>query len=136
MSTPPVTFAHLAASRREWIDSILRPWCTTAARRELLQAEHEWTDVAGKVDPNKTLWFWAWSRFPELVNHELTGIDETGEVTVTLADGREVRGYPDARESLHGELVLLCPAISGRGRGEFAGPFSLDDVTQVRRGQG
>lgn len=135
MAEPPVTFAHLAASRREWIDAILRPWCTQATRRELLQAEHEWMDVAGKVDPNKTLWFWAWSRFPELVNTELTGIDETGEVRVTLADGREVRGYPDARESLHGELVLLCPPSGGQARGELAGPFSLDEIRAVRRGR-
>ncbi len=125
------TFQELAASRRAWIDQILKPWCQSASRKELLQAEQEWTDVAGKVDPNKTLWFWAWSRFPELVSPELTGIDETGEITVRLDDGRCMTGYPDARESLHGELVLVCRDPERPGRSVMEGPFSLDNVEGV-----
>lgn len=126
------TFADLAKSRRDWIQNVLTPWCLQATRKELLQAEHEWVDVAGKVDPVKTLWFWAWSRFPELVNAELFGIDETHEVTVTLADGQEHRGYPDARESEHGELVILGSDPNGSRRLVVHGPFSIDDIRGIR----
>ncbi|MCA9051772.1 MAG: hypothetical protein KDA89_23705, partial [Planctomycetaceae bacterium] len=57
-STPasPVSFAALAASRREWIDSVLRPWCRQANLKDLRQAESEWTDIAGRVDVAATLW--------------------------------------------------------------------------------
>ena len=101
-----------------------------AARKDLLLAEQEWTDIAGKVDPEKTLWKWAWSRFPDLI-HESLGIEETSEVVVTLKDGREVRGYPDARKSLRGTLTLL--STDAQGRIADAGPFSLDDVIDVKR---
>lgn len=128
------SFAELAASRREWIDCVLTPWCRTAPRKDLLLAEHEWTDIAGKVDPNKTLWFWAWSRFPGLVNTELMGIDESAAVTVVLDDGRNLTGYPDARQSLHGELVLVCRDPRNPRRSVLEGPFSLDRVRAVTRG--
>lgn len=127
------TFTELAASRRAWIDDILKPWCQTAHRKDLLLAEHEWTDIAGKVDPNKTLWYWAWSRFPDLVSHELMGIDETARIAVTLHDGRQFTGYPDARESLHGELVLLCRSAAPPHRSTLEGPFPLDQIASVVR---
>ncbi|MFN8854409.1 MAG: hypothetical protein ACK50P_02530 [Planctomycetaceae bacterium] len=130
------TFAELAASRRAWLDDILKPWCQTATRRELLLAEHEWTDVAGKVDPVKTLWCWAWGRFPGLVNTELQGIDETTAVCVTLRDGRVVAGYPDARESLHGELYLLGRDPENPRRSLTLGPFLIDDVATIEKQPG
>ena len=130
------TFAELAASRRAWLDDILKPWCQAASRRELLQAEHEWTDVAGKVDPVKTLWSWAWGRFPGVVNTELQGIDETTAVRVTLRDGQEVEGYPDARESLHGELYLLGRDPGNPRRSLTLGPFLIDDVVTIEKQPG
>lgn len=127
------TFAELAASRRAWLDDILKPWCQTASRRDLLLAEHEWTDVAGKVDPVKTLWCWAWGRFPGLVNQELQGIDETTVVRVSLRDGRTVSGFPDARESQHGELYLLGRDSSQSSRTIMLGPFTIDEVLAVEK---
>jgi hypothetical protein len=127
------TFAELAASRRTWLDEILKPWCQTASRRDLLLAEHEWTDVAGKVDPVKTLWCWAWGRFPGLVNQELQGIDETTAVRVSLKDGQTVSGFPDARESQHGELYLLGRDPGQTFRTNMLGPFSIDDVQAVEK---
>lgn len=124
------TFADLVASRKAWLADFLEPWCRGASRKDLLLAEQEWTDIAGKVDPEKTLWKWAWSRFPGLI-HESLGIDETSEVVVTLNDGRTFRGYPDARKSLRGQLTLLT--TDERGRFADAGPFSLDDVVEVKR---
>jgi hypothetical protein len=129
------TFAELAASRRTWLDEILKPWCQTASRRDLLLAEHEWTDVAGKVDPVKTLWCWAWGRFPLLVNQELQGIDETTAVRVSLRDGRIVTGFPDARDSLHGELYLLGRDPAQPRQTVVLGPFSIDDVVAVEKTQ-
>ncbi len=128
--TEPPNFAALVTSRKNWIEDWLRPWCQRARRIDLQQAEHEWLDIAGKADPEKTLWAWAWSRFPDLVHADL-GIDETAEVVVTLADGREVAGYPDARRSRQGRLTLLGEVAPGR-RGDW-GPFSIDDVRSVRR---
>lgn len=124
------TFADLVASRKAWLAEFLEPWCRTAARKDLLLAELEWTDIAGKVDPEKTLWKWAWSRFPDLI-HESLGIEETSEVVVRLKDGREVRGFPDARKSLRGQLTLLT--TDDRGRFADAGPFSLDDIAAINR---
>lgn len=118
------TFADLVESRKAWIQRDLRGWCQRASRQDLLLAEAEWFDIAGKADPAKTLWAWAWSRFPDLVHGEL-GIDESAEVQVTLADGRMFRGYPDARQSLGGRLVLVSR--------ETHGPFPIDDIAGVRR---
>src|SRR5687767_6788549 len=78
------TFAELAASRREWIDAVLRPWCVQASRRDLVLAEMDWGDIAGRVDAEATLWTWAWGRFPELVHEGLSGVSETREVRVQL----------------------------------------------------
>ncbi|MBW3541375.1 MAG: hypothetical protein KY476_13995 [Planctomycetes bacterium] len=124
------SFADLVASRREWIDRVLIPWCRTAALRDLLQAEAEWTDVAGRADPEATLWTWAWSRFPDLVHRDASGLDETRAIRVTLADGTTSRGFPDARQSRQGRLVLVC--MNERTGGfEEAGPFSIDELTVV-----
>ncbi|GIX03674.1 MAG: hypothetical protein KatS3mg113_0680 [Planctomycetaceae bacterium] len=126
-----LSFAELAASRRRWIDDILRPWCTQASRAELLLAEHDWINLAGQVDPQKTLWLWAWSRFPSLVHLEL-GIDEAHAVIVTLRDGRQYQGYPDARLSTRGELVLV--AAEHRPYGSVLhGPFSIDSILSIHR---
>jgi hypothetical protein len=124
------SFAELVASRKAWIAGVLEPWCRAAARSELLKAEPEWVDIAGKVDPEATLWRWAWSRFPDLV-HESLGIEETSAVEVRLRDGRVVRGFPDGRQSRRGQLMLL--AESEFGRFHEAGPFSIDDIAAVHK---
>ncbi|MBL8849328.1 MAG: hypothetical protein JNG89_06570 [Planctomycetaceae bacterium] len=124
-------FTDLVDSRREWIESVLKPWCRSAARRELLAAEQEWVDIAGRADPQKTLWPWAWSRFPVLYVDDLGGLEETYRVTVTLRDGSRRTGYPDARRSVRGELVLLGDA-SGQGLCNL-GPWSIDDIANVER---
>jgi len=125
------TYEELAKSRREWIDEMLIPWCRTAERRELLKAEQDWTNIAGRVDPEMSLWTWAWSRFPALVHPEMSGIDETREVCVRLKDGRELTGFPDARRSLQGELYLLCNHAEAAG--EDHGPVSIDDVAAAEQ---
>jgi hypothetical protein len=124
-------FDALIASRRTWIDTVLKPWMRTAPRRDLLFAEQEWVDLAGRADPRKTLWPWAWSRFPVLYVDDLGGLEETYRVTVTLRDGSQHAGYPDARRSLHGELVLLGDSVVNGSRD--LGPFSIDDVVSVER---
>ncbi len=127
------TFADLVSSRRAWLADVLTPWCRQAALKDLRLAELEWSDIAGKVDPAKTLWYWAWSRFPELVHSELVGIDETREVQVTLRDGRSVTGFPDARQSVQGELVLIGRDPVDFHRSAEHGPFSLDEIAAVDR---
>jgi hypothetical protein len=87
----------------------------------------EWGDIAGRVDQNATLWTWAWSRFPELVYEGLSGINETREVLVTLKAGETASGFPDARQSTEGQLVLV-PADRSLGS---CGPFSIDDIARV-----
>ena len=74
------TFDDLVASRRNWIDDVLEPWCRTASLADLRKAGSEWGNIAGTVDVESTLWLWAWSRFPDLVNQELSAVDETHEV--------------------------------------------------------
>lgn len=119
------TFADLAASRREWIDRVLQPWCQQAQRKDLLQAELEWPDIAGRPAAELTLWLWAWSRFPGLVQEGLTAINETHRVTVTLRDGTQHCGYPDARRSQRGQLVLL------NEKSDWTQPISIDDIHSV-----
>jgi len=128
------SFEEMAASRRDWIDNVLTPWCRQASRVDLLKAEPEWNDIAGKVDPVKTLWLWAWSRFPDLV-HESLGIEETSEVEVELADGRRITGFPDSRLSQRGHLYILG-SDSTSARLTELGPFSIDDVVAVHRRPG
>lgn len=126
----PATFADLVDSRKSWLHEFLEPWCRVAARKDLLLAEQEWTDIAGKVDSEATLWRWAWSRFPGLV-HESLGIEETTKIEVRLKNGKVVRGFPDARQSVRGMLVVLATDESGRFHD--AGPFSLDDIDRIDR---
>lgn len=124
----PESFEDLAASRRDWIDSVLRPWCRQASLKQLKQAAMEWNEFAGRVDAHATLWTWAWERYPVLVHDDLAGVNETHEVTVTLADGRTATGFPDGRASLNGQLVLV-----GRHPDDgISGPFSIDDIANVR----
>jgi hypothetical protein len=125
------TFAELVASRKSWLGDVLEPWCRAARQKDLRLAELEWVDIAGKVDPGKTLWYWAWSRFPELVQEELAGIDETRRVTITLKDGARYTGYPDARESTQGSLVLWGRDEKPPHRNAALGPFSIDDIATV-----
>jgi hypothetical protein len=127
------TFAELVSSRKTWLADVLAPWCRQAVRKDLLLAELEWVDIAGKVDPARTLWFWAWSRFPDLVHCELAGIDETREVTVRLRDGRSMTGFPDARQSVQGQLVLVGHDAYDYHRSFEHGPFSLDEIAAVAR---
>lgn len=127
------TFAELVAARKQWIERELKPWCARASVAQLKLAEQEWLDIAGKVDPEVTLWAWAWCRFPDLVNAELNRIDETNLVTVALRDGRKFTGFPDARQSKRGELVLVCKSEGNTQLYEDQGPFSLDEVASVKR---
>lgn len=124
-----LTFDELVVSRKAWLAEVLQPWCRGASLASLKQAELDWTDIAGKVASEKTLWPWAWSRFPDLV-HESLGIEETAEVQVTLRDGRTVHGFPDSRASQQGKLVLWG---SERESNELRamGPFSIDQIVAV-----
>jgi hypothetical protein len=124
-------FEQLVESRRRWIREVLQPWCRTASRADLRRAELEWTDIAGKVDPQATLWTWAWGRFPDLVSVGIGGIEETWLVQVTLKSGKTWSGYPDARQSEHGQLVLIGTAPSVET--PVLGPFSIDEVIEVIR---
>lgn len=122
------SYEQLAASRKAWIDDVLVAWCREAPRGELLKAEADWANIAGQVDPEATLWTWAWGRFPALVHPEMSGLDETREACVRLADGTEHRGFPDARRSRQGELWLAGPHA---GPESEAGPFSIDAIAEV-----
>ena len=124
-------FENLVASRKTWIADVLQPWCRTATLAALKRAEQEWLDIAGKVAAEKTLWPWAWSRFPELV-HESLGIEETSEVEVTLKSGEQLRGYPDARASQQGQLVLWGSDPLETAPREL-GPFSIERIASIKR---
>lgn len=125
------SFDDLVTSRKAWIEETLKPWCRQARRIDLLKAESEWLDIAGKVDAEKTLWAWAWSRFPDLV-HESLGIEETSEVQLDLVDGRALRGYPNSRKSQRGQ-ICLWGIDSATGHSTDLGPLSIDDVVSIRR---
>lgn len=131
LSEHQTSFEFLAASRRSWIDQVLRPWCRAAPRRELMSAEQEWQNIAGRVDSNETLWRWAWERFPDLLHENLPGLDETYRVTIILKDGEAAHGFPDSRSSTGGRLVLLD--IDSGGRQVDLGPFEIDQIESVRR---
>lgn len=103
----PTTFEQLATQRREWIENVLRVWCQQASLKELRKADLEWFDIAGRADANATLWTWAWERFPAIVHPDLPGVHETHLVDVLLRDGSKISGYPDARQSIRGMLVLV-----------------------------
>lgn len=125
------SFEQLVASRKDWIEQMLKPWCQQAAKAELLKADVEWLDIAGKVPPEKTLWVWAWSRFPELV-HESLGIEETSEVEVRLNDGRVITGFPDSRLTVRGNLFIWGTETAGAPSGQL-GPYSIDHVVSVKK---
>jgi hypothetical protein len=124
-------FEMLAASRRDWIQQVLRPWCRTATMRELRKAELEWLDIAGRVDVKATLWTWAWERYPDIVHADMAGVHEAWEVVVQLKDGRRLTGYPDSRQSQRGLLVLIARRADG-GLEETPG-VSIDDIADIRR---
>lgn len=128
----PSTFPSLVESRRQWISDVLIPWCRSTNRVALRQAELEWQDIAGRVSPEKSLWVWAWERFPDLVLPELRGLDESGAVRVELIDGRQVTGYPDARLSEQGELYLVS-RDQGTQRVVTIGPISIDEIRTASR---
>ena len=121
------TFEELVKSRREWIDKILIPWCQVASRKDLLLAEHEWQDLAGRPDPEMTLWIWAWRRFPAICHDVQPTINETESVEVTCSDGRQVTGFPDARRSQSGLLFVVSE------EGQTVGPVSIDDITSIEK---
>jgi hypothetical protein len=125
----PQNFETLAAFRREWIETVLRPWCQQATQIELRKSEQEWLDIAGRVDVKATLWTWAWERFPALVHPDLAGPNETNRVLVTLTDGATASGFPDNRQSVRGQLVLVDTANDGTTRS--FGPFSIDTIASV-----
>lgn len=130
-SPAPQTFAELAASRRQWIDQILKPWCVQAAAAELRLAELEWLDIAGRADAAGTLWTWAWGRFPAIVHDELPGLNETYCVEVVTRSGECLTGFPDARQSERGKLVLL--GKDSKGALVHLPAVSIDDITAVLR---
>ena len=127
------TFAELVTSRQRWLEEVLKPWCLAAPWKELFQAEQDWANIAGQVDPQGTLWAWAWSRFPTLVCEGLPGIEETHLVRVVTRDGRAFEGYPDNRESRRGKLRLLCESSSNSGQHELSEAISIDEVVSVER---
>lgn len=121
------TFVELVQSRRHWIDSVLRPWCRAAPRAELVKAEAEWEDIAGRAAPEFTLWLWAWERFPVLYVEGMRGVEETYPVRVTLTDGTKVEGYPDSKQSRRGQLFI------SQEDGSIAGPFAVDAIAAIER---
>ncbi|HIE99851.1 MAG TPA: hypothetical protein EYG03_05770 [Planctomycetes bacterium] len=124
------SFEELAASRRQWIDDVLRPWCRQATLKQLRQAEVEWLDIAGRVDIQATLWTWTWERFDVLTHPDMAGVNESHEVQVTLKDGTVVQGFPDSRESQRGTL-LLVPFGAESEEPQILGPYAVDDVAAV-----
>ena len=132
-SVLPATFDALVASRRAWIEHVLKPWCRRTTLADLKRAELEWADIAGRIDAKATLWQWAWSRFPDLVHEGLPGVNETYEVRVTLKNEQTCAGYPDSRQSTAGRLVLISGAADAAGRRTQIGPLSIDDIATVTR---
>lgn len=123
------SFQELATSRRNWIEEVLIPWCRSANSASLLQAELDWVNLAGGVDPKATLWVWAWSRYPVLAHDGLPGLNETNEVRVTTLSGEIVVGYPD-NSATHGSRLVLLTRLAN---GNFAHyePISIDNIRSV-----
>ena len=131
---PATTFEQLAAQRRGWIENVLREWCQRASLKELRRAELEWFDIAGRADMNATLWTWAWERFPAIVHPDLPGVHETHLIEVHLVDGSAFSGYPDARQSLRGMLVVVGNDADGAMITHAA--VSIDQIAHVRCSSG
>ena len=127
------TFEQLAASRRGWIEQVLRVWCQQASLKDLRKAEQEWFDIAGRADTSATLWTWAWERFPAIVHPDLPGVHETHLLDVLLRDGSTISGYPDARQSLRGMLVLV--GTDDDGSMMTYGAVSIDQIANVRHAE-
>ena len=125
------SFEDLAASRRDWIETVLRVWCRSASLKELKKAEVEWFDIAGRADTNATLWTWAWERFPAVVHPEMAGVHETHAVQVQLKSGAQFSGFPDARRSQKGQLVLI--GTDSTGAMIIHNAVSIDDVESIAR---
>ena len=130
---PRETFEQLAASRRDWINQVLRVWCQQASLQDLRKAALEWFDIAGRADANATLWTWAWERFPVLVHPDLPGVHDTHLIDVLLHDGSRRSGYPDARQSLRGVLVLVGTDVDGSMITHDA--VSIDQIADVRQAE-
>jgi hypothetical protein len=125
------SFEHLAGLRRQWIENVLRVWCRSAPLKELKKAEAEWFDIAGRADVNATLWTWAWERFSDIVHPEMAGVHETHEVSVRLKSGSELYGFPDARRSQKGQLVLVGNEATGT---MIIHPsVSIDEIERIDR---
>ena len=122
------SFADLAVSRREWISEQLVPWCRQACYQDLVEAEQDWGNIAGRVDPGMTLWTWAWSRFPAVIHDGMPGLNETCEVRLRTAGGAEAIGFPDREASSRGQIVLVARTESGF---EQLGPFRIDEITSA-----
>ena len=120
------TFSDLVASRRAWLSDILIPWCRVASRADLIRAEQEWTDIAGKVAPERSLWLWAWSRFPALYVEGLGGLEESWPVRLVQRDGAVIEGFPDNRASSRGQLVIQTSTGA-------TPPITIDDIASVER---
>ncbi|MEY2727179.1 MAG: hypothetical protein RLZZ458_3046 [Planctomycetota bacterium] len=134
-AVPPASphFQSLADSRKAWIQTVLRQWCHTATVQDLRRAELEWFDLAGRADAAATLWTWAWERFPDAVHADFPGLNETWPLEVALTSGEVIRGYPDARRSLRGQLVLVSHESAGPGGLTESAPVSLDHIRSIRR---
>jgi hypothetical protein len=120
------TFSDLVASRRAWLSDVLIPWCRVASRADLIRAEQEWIDIAGKVAPERSLWLWAWSRFPALYVEGLGGLEESWPVRLVQRDGSVTEGFPDNRASSRGQLVIQSSTGSTQ-------PITIDDIASVDR---
>ncbi|MEM9704388.1 MAG: hypothetical protein AAF907_18245 [Planctomycetota bacterium] len=101
-------FTKLVESKRAWLEEVLKPWCRTADLAALRLAEANWIDLAGNVDPQKTLWLWAWGRFEGVVSEELEGFEESLALRLTLKSGETVVGFPDGRASRAEGIVLIA----------------------------
>ncbi|MCA9062458.1 MAG: hypothetical protein KDA96_05350 [Planctomycetaceae bacterium] len=122
------SFEDLAKLRKDWIETVLRPWCRQASLKDLRKAEAEWFDIAGRADTAATLWTWAWERFEQLTHPDMAGVNETHRVQVTLRDGSQHVGFPDSRISVRGMLTLF----DRRGNSPVnSGPFPVDQILQV-----
>ena len=125
-SAEPATYVTLVAARRDWIETVLRPWCRAASLRDLRMAESQWADLAGDVGVRETLWAWAWERFPALCEPGLAPPSESRAVRVIRTDGDSFVGTPDGRRSQRGELWLVAEESR-----EDLGPFPLDEIATV-----
>ena len=68
-----------------------------------------------------------------MVHEGLAGVNETHAVQVTLKDGATLAGFPDARKSKRGCLVLVAAAPGSTGRHEESRPVAIDEIAAVRR---